>query len=111
MAEVLTIPDDFKLGMVVDLVVEGRPPCRVTITAVDGNTVTAAQFPDEDPMRSRFARGGVIKREDIDGLSPDGTPRQLVDFGCSYPLPPISDRNWKILEAINDGTYEPMAGH
>lgn len=112
MAEALTIPDDFKVGMVVDLVVEGRPPRRVTITAVDGNTVTAVQYPDEEPIRSRFARGGVIKREDIDGLTPDGTPCLLPDFGCRYLLPtPISDSNRKILEAINDGTYEPMADH
>ncbi len=112
MAQALTIPDDFEVGMVVDLVVKGRPPRRVTITAVDGNTVTAAQYPEEALIRSRFARGGVIKREDIDGLTPDHVPAQPMDSGCVYRLSPdFSERDRALLAAINEGTYEPTADH
>lgn len=112
MAQALTIPDDFEVGMVVDLVVKGRPPRRVTITAVDGNTVTAAQYPEEALIRSRFARGGVIKREDIDGLTPDHVPAQPMGSGCVYRLSPdFSERDRALLAAINEGTHEPTADH
>ena len=62
-------------------------------------------------MEERFASGGVIERKDVDGLTPDGIPRPLMDFGCSYFLPPLADRTRKILEAINAEPYELPADH
>ena len=63
-------------------------------------------------MDKRFASGGVIKREDINGLTPDGVPVALIGSGCVNRLSPaFSERDRALLAAINEGTYEPMADH
>ncbi|MDZ7914781.1 MAG: hypothetical protein U5O16_23555 [Rhodococcus sp. (in: high G+C Gram-positive bacteria)] len=63
-------------------------------------------------MEERFASGGVIKHEDINGLTPDGVPVSLTGSGCVYRLSrDFTERDRVLLAAINEGTYEPMADH